>query len=208
MVLAFALALGYLLGSIPFAVLVSRAMGLPDPRSFGSGNPGATNVLRSGSRLAAAITLVGDAVKGSAAVWLGATLAVQVTQVSPGAVGAETLAALAGFAAFLGHLYPCTLGFAGGKGVATAAGVLLALSPLAGFAVIVVWIAVAALSRYASLAGVVAALAAAGLWCATLGLTAETGLVVLMAGLLIWRHRENVRRLIAGTESKIGRSAR
>lgn len=205
MVLAFALALGYLLGSIPFAVLVSRAMGLPDPRSFGSGNPGATNVLRSGSRLAAAITLVGDAVKGSAAVWLGATLS---GHASPGAVGAETLAALAGFAAFLGHLYPCTLGFAGGKGVATAAGVLLALSPPAGLAVIVVWIAVAALSRYASLAGVVAALAAAGLWCAILGLSAETGLVVLMAGLLIWRHRENVRRLIAGTESKIGRSAR
>ena len=205
MVLAFALALGYLLGSIPFAGLVSRAMGLPDPRSFGSGNPGATNVLRSGSRLAAAITLVGDAVKGSAAVWLGATLAVHA---SPGAVGAETLAALAGFAAFLGHLYPCTLGFAGGKGVATAAGVLLALSPLAGLVVIVVWIAVAALSRYASLAGVVAALAAAGLWCAILRLSAETGLVVLMAGLLIWRHRENVRRLIAGTESKIGRSAR
>jgi glycerol-3-phosphate acyltransferase PlsY len=205
MVLAFALALSYLLGSIPFAVLVSRALGLPDPRSFGSGNPGATNVLRGGSRLAAAITLVGDSVKGSAAVWLGATLA---THASPGAFAAETLAAAAGFAAFLGHLYPCTLGFAGGKGVATAAGVLLALSPPSGLVVIVVWIAVAALSRYASLAGVVAALAAVGLWFANLGLSPEAGLIALMAGLLIWRHRENVRRLFAGTESKIGRRAR
>src|SRR5688572_10837055 len=135
---------GYLLGSIPFAVLVSRAMGLRDPREYGSGNPGATNVLRSGNRLAALLTLVGDAGKGWAAVMIARAL------------GASTeLVAIVAIAAFLGHLFPIWLRFRGGKAVATAAGVLIALDWRLGLAVIVAWVAVVILTRYSSLGAIV-----------------------------------------------------
>ena len=144
---------GYLLGSLSFAVIVSRAMGLSDPRSYGSGNPGATNVLRSGSKKAAIATLLLDAFKGwlpvAALGWAAAAWALP-----------DWLAPLAGLAAFLGHLYPVFFGFKGGKGVATAAGVILGLQPLLGLAVLLIWIAVALLTRYSSLAALIAAMLA------------------------------------------------
>ena len=190
----------YLLGSIPFAVVVSRALGLPDPRNFGSGNPGATNVLRTGSRFAAALTLIGDAGKGAAAVFLcralGESLALP-----------ETAPAWAGAAAFTGHLYPVFLRFHGGKGVATFLGTLLALVPLVGFATCVLWLVVAALFRYSSAASIVSALAASlALW--RIASPAGTTLAVaLMSLLLVWRHRRNILQLLAGTETKIGQRA-
>ena len=197
-----ALAAGaYLLGSLSFAVIVSRLMGLADPRSYGSGNPGATNVLRSGSKKAAAATLLLDAFKGWLPValigWLGAGL--------PSAA-----AAVAGLAAFLGHLYPVFFGFKGGKGVATAAGVILGWQPLLGLAVLLVWMAVALLTRYSSLAALSAAVLAPVLYGAGGGWlwpvnAAVLAALSLMGLLLLWRHRENIRRLLAGTESRIGR---
>jgi glycerol-3-phosphate acyltransferase PlsY len=155
--------LGYLLGSVPFAVIVSRAFRLADPRRFGSGNPGATNVLRSGSKAAAALTLIGDAAKG----WLAMFIAAKVMQSGiPGGDGAgNTAIAMAGLAAFLGHVFPFTLGFKGGKGVATALGVLLGFSgALAGLTALV-WLAVVVPTRYSSLAALAAALAAPVLAC-------------------------------------------
>jgi glycerol-3-phosphate acyltransferase PlsY len=192
----------YLLGSLSFAVIVSRLMGLADPRSYGSKNPGATNVLRSGSKKAAVLTLLLDAFKG----WLPVAL---VLWVGPDhGLGAGT-AAVAGLAAFLGHLFPVFFGFAGGKGVATAVGVvvgvngLLALAALASFAMVLYF------SRYVSLASMVAAVFAPVYyllgdqvaWEAT---AAEVLALGLMAVLLIWRHRENIQRLLAGTESRLG----
>jgi glycerol-3-phosphate acyltransferase PlsY len=192
----------YLIGSLSFAVIVSRAMGLADPRSYGSGNPGATNVLRSGSKAAAVVTLLLDAFKG----WLPVML-VQWFGARYG-LGAGVMA-LAGLAAFVGHLWPVFFRFAGGKGVATAAGVLLALQPWLGAAAVATWLVVL-LSRYVSLASIAAGAlapawdligASAGWWPTsgfrTLALTA-------MGLLLTWRHRENIRRLLAGTESKLG----
>lgn len=185
--------LGYLLGSVPFAVIVSKAFGLADPRSHGSGNPGATNVLRTGNKLAALLTLVGDAAKG----WLAMFIAAKV--------GADNTAiAVAGIAAFLGHVFPFTLGFKGGKGVATALGVLLGFSaPLAGI-VALIWIAVAALTRYSSLAALMAATAAplAAGW--LIGKMHVVLPVAVMAAVLIARHKANIVKLLAGTESKIG----
>jgi acyl-phosphate glycerol 3-phosphate acyltransferase len=140
MALLIAVIAGYLIGSISFAVVVSRAMGLDDPRSYGSGNPGATNVLRSGNRQAALLTLAGDALKGAVAVWLARAFAGSLG-VDPGAAAVGV--ALVGLAAFIGHLYPVFHGFAGGKGVATAAGVLLALSPLHGLATMATWLVIA-----------------------------------------------------------------
>ncbi|HEX6633770.1 MAG TPA: glycerol-3-phosphate 1-O-acyltransferase PlsY [Usitatibacter sp.] len=184
---------GYLAGSIPFALLVSRAMGLPDPRTYGSGNIGATNVLRSGSRRAALLTLVGDAAKGWAAVLVAASLGL-----------AAGLVALVGFAAFLGHVFPVWLRFRGGKGVATAAGVLIAFDWRLGLGVIGVWLAVAVITRYSSLAAIVAALAAPAIawWIAGPGpsLYAVAG----MALLLLARHRANIAKLARGEESRIG----
>lgn len=184
---------GYLAGSIPFALLVSRAMGLPDPRTYGSGNIGATNVLRSGSRRAALLTLVGDAAKGWAAVLVAASLGL-----------AAGLVALVGFAAFLGHVFPVWLRFRGGKGVATAAGVLIAFDWRLGLGVIGVWLAVAVITRYSSLAAIVAALAAPAIawWLAGPGpsLYAVAG----MALLLLARHRANIAKLARGEESRIG----
>jgi glycerol-3-phosphate acyltransferase PlsY len=184
----------YLLGSVSFAIAVSRLMRLPDPRSYGSKNPGATNVLRTGRRAAAVLTLAGDAAKGWLAAWLAG-------RYLPDAM------ALAGLAAFLGHLYPVYHRFQGGKGVATAAGVLLGFDPWLGAGTLLTWIVVAVLSRYSSLASVVAALVAplGALW--RFGWMHIPAVVLVMAALLIWRHRANIRRLAAGTESRLGQKA-
>ena len=184
---------GYLLGSVPFAVIVSRAFRLADPRSFGSGNPGATNVLRSGNKLAALLTLLGDAAKG----WLAMFIAARV-----GADG--TAIAAAGLAAFLGHVFPFTLGFKGGKGVATALGVLLGFSAGLAGVTAAIWLAVAAITRYSSLAALVAAAAAPVLTWWLLGGIESTLTVALMCAVLIYRHRSNIKKLLAGTEGRIG----
>lgn len=188
-------AAGYLLGSVATAVLVSRALGAADPRSGGSGNPGATNVLRLAGRRAAALTLAGDVVKGVVPV-----LAAQAAGLPPGPV------ALVGLAAFLGHLYPVFFGFRGGKGVATAFGALLGMEPLLGGAVLATWLVVAGVSRYSSLAALAASvLAPVYAWIGS-GLPLVVGAVSAMAALLVWRHRANVRRLLAGEEGRIGRA--
>jgi len=185
--------LGYLLGSLPFAVIVSRAFGLADPRSYGSGNPGATNVLRSGNTAAAVLTLVGDTAKGWLAVWLA------------GRFGAEPAAiAYAGLAAFLGHVFPVFLKFKGGKGVATAMGVLLGLSGLLALVSAAAWLLVAWFSRYSSLAAIVAALVAALAGWLLLADPVTSGCVSVLALILIWRHQSNIAKLLAGAESKIG----
>ncbi|WP_018413215.1 glycerol-3-phosphate 1-O-acyltransferase PlsY [Methyloversatilis thermotolerans] len=191
--IALAIVLGYALGCIPFAVLSSRLFGLADPRTYGSGNPGATNVLRSGSRKAALLTLIGDALKGCVAVWLVKALGM-----------GSTAALIAGVAAFVGHVFPATLGFRGGKGVATAAGVMLAAVPMAGVIALGLWIAVALLTRYSSLAALVAASSAPISGLLLTGSAAVCGALAAMAGLLIWRHADNIRRLMNGTESRIG----
>ncbi len=191
--LALYLILGYLIGSLPFAVIVSKLFGLADPRSFGSGNPGATNVLRTGNKAAAALTLLGDASKGWLAMWLVAK------------VGADgTATALTGLAAFLGHLYPVFLKFKGGKGVATALGVLIGLDGWLALGAAAVWLATAVVSRYSSLAAIAAAAVAPTLALAWHGPGAVALVVGLMCLLLIWRHRGNIGRLIAGTENAIG----
>lgn len=185
--------LGYLLGSLPFAVIVSRLFGLADPRSFGSGNPGATNVLRTGNKPAAVLTLLGDALKGWAAMIIA------------GALGGDgTGIAAAGLAAFVGHLFPLFLGFKGGKGVATALGVLTGFSGWLALICAGTWLAVALISRYSSLAALVAAVTApAAGW--ALGLSQEAlSVLVVMGGLLILRHKDNIKRLLAGTESRLG----
>jgi len=187
----------YLLGSIPFAVVVSRAFGLADPRSFGSGNPGATNVLRSGNKAAAAMTLFGDAAKGAVAVLLCRLLA-QSLDLAP------TSAAWAGAAAFAGHLYPVFLRFRGGKGVATFLGTLLALAPLVGVATCMLWVGVAYLTRYSSVASMVSAAAAALALSRVGGAPGVLPAVAVMAAFLVWRHRANIGKLFKGTESKIG----
>jgi glycerol-3-phosphate acyltransferase PlsY len=185
--------LGYLLGSLPFAVIVSRAFGLADPRTFGSGNPGATNVLRTGNKAAAALTLLGDAAKG----WLAMMLA---TLLGADAAGA----ALAGVAAFLGHVFPVFLRFKGGKGVATALGVLIGIDGLLAALVAATWFAVAIASRYSSLAAIAAACVAPTLAVQKFGIGAISSAVVFMCLLLLWRHRSNIANLAAGTESRIG----
>jgi glycerol-3-phosphate acyltransferase PlsY len=183
----------YLLGSISFAIVVSRLMRLPDPRSYGSKNPGATNVLRTGKKVAAVLTLLGDAGKGWLAVWL----AYRYT-LDPG------VAAAAGLAAFLGHLYPVFYRFQGGKGVATAAGVLFGLNLWLGVGTLVTFAAIAAFFRYVSFASLVAALFAACYAWWLFGMQPVSWAASAMALLLVWRHRENIRRLAAGTESKLG----
>jgi glycerol-3-phosphate acyltransferase PlsY len=185
--------LAYLVGSIPFGVLVTRALGLGDLRSIGSGNIGATNVLRTGNKAAAAATLLLDGGKGAVAVLLARALA------------GEEAAMVAGLAAFLGHLYPVWLGFRGGKGVATFLGVMLALAWPAGLAACATWLAVAAATRYSSLAALVAA-AATPLWLLLLGHGDAAWLGVALAVLVFVRHHANIRRLLAGTEPRIGRS--
>ena len=185
----------YLLGSIPFAILVSRAMGLADPRTYGSGNIGATNVLRSGNRRAALLTLLGDAAKGWVAVlvarWLGAPVEV---------------VALVAFFAFVGHVFPVWLKFNGGKGVATAAGVLIAIDWRLGIAVIVVWLLIAFATRYSSLAALVAALFAPVATWYLHGIGPILYAVIGMSALLVFRHKANIAKLRRGQESKIGAS--
>jgi glycerol-3-phosphate acyltransferase PlsY len=184
----------YLLGSVSFAVLTSRAFGLQDPRTYGSGNPGATNVLRSGKKMAAALTLLGDAAKGWLAVWLA-------QMVMPTQLIAIACVALA---VFLGHLFPLFLRFRGGKGVATALGVLLALNAWLGLAVLATWLLVALLFRLSSLAALIAAVAAP-FYAYFLGAPREyVAASALMSVLLIWRHQSNIRNLLAGKESRIG----
>ena len=193
-----AAAVAYLVGSIPFAVIVSRAMGLPDPRSFGSGNPGATNVLRTGNRAAAVLTLLGDAAKGAVAVLIAKWLAARY------GLSDFTLACV-GLAAFLGHLFPVFHGFAGGKGVATAAGVLLALSPWLGLATLATWILIAFFFRYSSLAALVSAVFAPLFYVLMAGADSALAPLAVISALLIWRHRTNIANLMAGKESRIGR---
>ena len=198
-----AILLGYLLGSLSFAVIISRIMGLSDPRTYGSKNPGATNVLRSGNRAAAALTLLLDAAKGWLAVmladWLGRPYGLQ-----------EGSMALTGLAAFVGHVYPVFFRFAGGKGVATALGVLLGISPLLGLATAATWLLVAWLFRYSSLAALSAALMAPAYYVLGEGLAwyINSGVMLALSAmsvLLLYRHAENIGRLVRGTESRMGR---
>jgi len=191
----------YLIGSLSFAVIVSQVMGLSDPRSYGSGNPGATNVLRSGNKLAAVLTLLLDGLKGFLPAWA-------VAQWGAAYGLGEGSVALAGLAAFLGHLWPVFFRFKGGKGVATAAGVLFAFNPWLGLATLATWVLIAVFFRYSSLAALVAALFAPFyqllIW--------DKGPVAMAIGvmslLLIWRHGPNMQKLLAGTESKLGQKSR
>ena len=191
----------YLIGSVSFAVLVSRAFGLPSPHSYGSGNPGATNVLRTGSKKAAVLTLAGDALKGGFALWLAHRIGTTVL-VLPVQALEFTLAGVA-LAAFLGHLFPVYFGFRGGKGVATAAGILMVMHPGMGVAVLGVWLLVALLSGYSSLAAISAALIAPVAALFVFGTSWFSLAVLIMAALLLWRHRANIAKLRAGTESRI-----
>jgi len=187
----------YLIGSLSFAVIVSRGMGLDDPRNYGSGNPGATNVLRSGNRGAALLTLAFDALKGYVPVLLALVY-------GPRFGLGETTVALVGLAAFVGHLWPVFFGFKGGKGVATAAGVLLALNPWLGAATLLTWLIIAAFFRYSSLASIVAALFAPFYQLLIWGVAPMLLAITAMSLLLLWRHEANLRKLFAGTESRIG----
>ena len=187
----------YLIGSVSFAVVVSKAMGLPDPHSYGSGNPGATNVLRTGNKKAAILTLLGDFLKGVAAVVFARWAAAKF--------GADAYAIpLAAFAVFLGHCWPIFHGFKGGKGVATAGGLFLGLSPALGGLVTLVWLAVAAISRLSSLAAIMAAAAAPMLAAWWLGMGPVVWALVSISVILIVRHRTNIGKIMAGTENKIG----
>ncbi len=198
--LALALLGSYLVGSLSFAVIVSRVMGLDDPRNYGSKNPGATNVLRSGNRAAAVLTLAFDALKGYLPVLL-------VLLVGPRYGLSPTIAAWAGLAAFLGHLWPVFFRFQGGKGVATAAGALLAINPLLGAATLLTWAIIAAFSRYSSLASIVAAVFAPFYQALIWGVDGSLLPLAVMCLLLIWRHGGNIQKLLAGTESKLGQKA-
>ncbi|RZI85944.1 MAG: glycerol-3-phosphate 1-O-acyltransferase PlsY [Rubrivivax sp.] len=188
--------LSYLIGSLSFAVIVSRVFGLSDPRTYGSGNPGATNVLRSGHKGAAVLTLLFDALKG------------YVPVVIARGMGFDEAALTAmGLAAFLGHLWPIFFRFEGGKGVATAAGVLLAFNPVTGGLVLAVWLGMAIVFRYSSLAALTASLAAPVIQLLASGPSTLTIGVAIMSALLIWRHLPNIRKLLAGQESKLGQKA-
>lgn len=193
-----AILIAYLIGSISFAVLVSRAFGLPDPRSYGSGNPGATNVLRTGRKAAAALTLLGDAFKG----WFAVALTQQHVVADPVAIAAAAVAVVAG------HLWPLFFRFEGGKGVSTAVGVLLALDPWLAAGAIATWVIIAFFFRISSLAALVAAAFAPFFSFLLYGMNRfalEPALgVTVISLLLVWRHRTNIRNLLAGTESRIG----
>ena len=187
----------YLLGSISFAVITSKLFGLADPRTYGSGNPGATNVLRSGKKAAAALTLLGDAAKG----WLAVFVAMRFV---PHDAQGVWLIALVALAVFIGHLFPVFLRFKGGKGVATALGVLLALDVWVGLGGLATWLLAAAVFRWSSLAALAAA-AATPIYAVLLGLPREWALASgIMSLLLIWRHKRNIQNLLAGKEAKIG----
>lgn len=184
-VLPLALVFAYLAGSVPFAVVVSRAMGLPDPRSFGSGNPGATNVMRTGSRPAAALTLLGDAGKGALVVVIGRAADLDT----------DTLA-LCGLAAFVGHVFSAFLGFRGGKGVATAAGVLLALDPLLGAVVCAVWLGAFLLTRISAVGAISAGLATPVIAWLILGHGAAWVAITSMSAIMLARHHSNIRQML------------
>ena len=192
----------YLIGSLSFAVIVSRVMGLNDPRTYGSKNPGATNVLRSGNKKAAIATLLLDAFKGWLPVWAVAHWG--------GAWGlGEGALAMVGLGAFLGHLFPVFFRFKGGKGVATAAGVLLGLQPWLGLATLLSWVLMAVVFRYSSLSAITAAVFAPAFYLLGDGLAWDSAApvavtIAVMGVLLLWRHADNISRLIAGKESKIG----
>jgi acyl phosphate:glycerol-3-phosphate acyltransferase len=191
MLIALGAIAGYLLGSVSFAVVVSRLMRLPDPRSYGSKNPGTTNVLRTGNKIAAVLTLAGDTLKGFVAVLVAL---LYLPDAAP----------YVGVAAFLGHLFPLYHRFQGGKGVATAGGVLFGFDPWLGLATIATFAVIAGFFRYVSLASMVASLFAVFFsWFIKLS-DATTLAIAAMAVLLIWRHQDNIKRLIAGTESKLG----
>ncbi len=197
---AAAVLVAYLIGSLSFAVIISRVMGLSDPRSYGSGNPGATNVLRSGNKAAAILTLLFDALKGYVPVLLVDLYG------APYGLGTGTIA-LVGLAAFLGHLWPVFFRFQGGKGVATAAGVLLAFNPWLGLATLLTWVIIVAFFRYSSLASIVAAVFAPFYQLLIWGGGPIALVTVVMGLLLVWRHSANIQKLIAGTESKLGQKA-
>lgn len=197
MMIWFAALAAYLLGSVSFAVIVSKVLGLSDPRTYGSKNPGATNVLRSGNKLAAILTLLGDAAKGWLAVWLA------LVYIEQHLLG-EKLVALVAFAVFLGHLWPVFFRFIGGKGVATALGVLLAINWQLGLATLLVWLLTAFIFRYSSLAALVAAAFAPCYYGTQIGIDMIGLAVLLMSALLIFRHRSNIVNLLSGRESKIG----
>lgn len=184
----------YLLGSIAFGILVSRLFGLPDPRTVGSGNIGATNVMRSGKKLAAFLTLAGDVFKG----WLPVWLALQSNMLM-------WVVAASGLAVFFGHLYPIFYKFRGGKGVATALGVMLGISPTLALAAVVTWLVVFLISRYSSLAALVAALLAPVYAWFLLPYQLYIGMIAVMSIFLIWRHRSNIQKLLSGTEAGFGK---
>lgn len=187
----------YLIGSVSFAVVVSKLMGLPDPHSYGSGNPGATNVLRTGNKKAAILTLIGDGLKGWFAVWLA-------RHFGPGYGLEDSGVALAALGVFLGHLFPVFHRFAGGKGVATAAGILFAIHPLLGAGTLATWLIIAFFFRYSSLAALVAAIFAPFFYVLMFGVDIITGAVFVIGVLLVVRHRQNIAKLLAGKESRIG----
>ncbi len=198
--LLFAVA-AYLLGSVSFAIVVSKFFRLEDPRTFGSGNPGATNVLRTGNKKAAALTLLGDCVKG----WIPVALAVGLDErLGLGSAGI----ALVSVAVFAGHLWPVFFRFKGGKGVATALGVLLGLNPLLGLATLTTWVVVAYAFRYSSLAALLAAVFAPFYYTLLFGIDAIGLAVLIMSALLIWRHKKNIGNLLAGKESRIGKKSK
>ena len=187
----------YLLGSVSFAIVVSKLFKLEDPRTYGSQNPGATNVLRTGNKAAAALTLLGDCVKG----WVAVSAAVYLSQ--PLQLGDEVIAGVA-FAVFAGHLWPIFFRFQGGKGVATALGVLLGLNPILGLATLTTWLIIARAFRYSSLAALAAAVFAPFYYALLFGVRAQLIAVTIMSILLIYRHRSNIANLLSGKESRIG----
>ena len=192
-----AIILAYLIGSLSFAVIISKFFGLPDPHTYGSGNPGATNVLRTGKKLAALMTLLGDAAKGWFALWLAQRYQADfdLSQLALAGVG---------FAAFIGHLFPVFFKFQGGKGVATAAGILIAINLQLGLATLATWVIIVFFFRYSSLAALVASVLAPFYAFYLFGLTPYFFVAIVMCSVLIWRHKENIAKLVNGTESKIG----
>ncbi len=194
--LVFAL-LAYLIGSISFAVVVSKTMGLPDPHSYGSGNPGATNVLRTGNKKAALLTLLGDGLKGWLAVWLA-------QRFGPDYGVDQTGIALVAVAVFLGHLFPVFHRFSGGKGVATAAGILFAIHPWLGLGTLATWLIIAVFFRYSSLAALVSAVFAPFFYVLMFGTDVVAAAILAISALLILRHRQNIAKLLSGQESRIG----